>query len=252
MHSTPRRDNPRADVELDELPQMRKSHTTSFLIENDTRLTPKRKLLPRRTPRYLPDFTLNAVAEFDNPELAENPRSTPRHDTRTIKFPGSKEVVIPELAESSFLQDVPAETNQALGEPDRRGSSASDPIHPRSQCGIREPQANGIRLSYDQHDLTDPTPSDPQQDIDSISRQAPGHLQDSYRVKTCHALMGISIVGVVTSLSLALWWSIAHNDPGSGFTIGSYILAAFGVLVAIPAYPHSKVCTCWESRSKGS
>lgn len=248
MHSIPRRDNPRADVELDELPQFRKSHTTSFLIENDTRLAPKRKLLPRRTPRYLPGFTLNAVAELDNPELAGNPRSTPRHDTRTIKFPGSKEVVIPELAESSFLQDVRAETNQALGEPDRRGSSTSDPIHPRSQYGIREPQANGIGLSYDQHDLTDPAPSEAQ-NIESISRQAPGHLQDGYRVKTCHVLMGTSVVGVATSLSLALWWSIVHDDPGSGFTIGSYVLAAFGVLVAIPAYPHSKVCNCWESRS---
>lgn len=211
-------------------------HTTSAEVEGDTCLTPERVSLSRRPPRYLPGFTLNAAEEFDTLELAENPRSTPRnltraikfpifeevdnpelaedprltsrHYTRTIQFPESKEVVIPELAESSFLQDVLAETNQALGESDRRGSSTSDPIHPRSQCGVREPQANGIWLSCDQHDLTHPTPSSAR-NIESISRQAPGHLQDGYRVKTCHVLMGTSVVGVATSLSLALWWSSA-------------------------------------------
>lgn len=114
---------------------------------------------------------------------------------------------------------------------------------------IIEPDAEGSQLLGDQRGLAAPTLSFPR-DTEGLAWQPPSHPRNTYRVTVCHALIGTSIVGIATSLSLALWWSLAHGDPGSGFTLGSYVLAAFGVLVAIPGYPHSKACRCWVKRSQ--
>lgn len=132
---------------------------------------------------------------------------------------------------------------QAICEPDQSDPSTSDHIaeqptdenqQPDDQCALAY-----LEPSYDQ-------------DIESLLQQTPAHSRNARRVTVCHALMGISVLGVATSLSLALWWSFAHGDPGSGFTIGSYVLAVSGVLVGIPGYRHSKNCQCWKSKPKGA
>ena len=88
-------------------------------------------------------------------------------------------------------------------------------------------------------------------DIENQSLGAFSHWRSGTRVTMCHALIATSVVGIATSLSLSLWWSFAHGDPGSGFTMGSYVLAVFGVLVAIPGDRHSKVCRCWDTEVSG-
>lgn len=113
--------------------------------------------------------------------------------------------------------------------------------------GTIEPDIDDNQPSDDQRGLPNLTTSC-LQDIESLAWHAPIHSRNAYRVTVCHAFIGTSVVGIATSLSLALWWSLAHGDPGSGFTIGSYVLAAFGAMVAIPWYPHSKVCRCWERK----
>lgn len=105
-----------------------------------------------------------------------------------------------------------------------------------------------LPLLDDHRGLTTSTLSFPQE-IESLAWQDPNHSRNRYRITVCHALIGTSIAGIATSLSLALWWSLAHSDPGSGFTLGSYVLTAFGVMVGIPGYSHSKVCKCWERES---
>lgn len=165
-----------------------------------------------------------------------------REDVAKAKQRAVEGIGNPESAQSDSVEGIRTGTAQACGGSSRPGPSTFD--------HIAEPQADGSQLLNDQRGLATPTLSCPQ-DIESISWQDPGHLTHAYRLTVCHALMGTSVVGVATSLSLALWWSIAHGDPGSGFTIGSYVLAVFGVLVAIPGYQHSKVCKCWESKSKG-
>lgn len=121
------------------------------------------------------------------------------------------------------------------GGPERLGANTSD--------RTMEPDIDDIQPLGDQRGLPNLTTSC-LQDIESLAWQAPIHSRNTYRVTVCHALIGTSVVGIATSLSLALWWSLAHGDPGSGFTIGSYVLAAFGAMVAIPWYPHSKACRC--------
>ena len=61
----------------------------------------------------------------------------------------------------------------------------------------------------------------------------------------CYILILAAFIGFSVSLVLALWYSIIHEDVSGGFTIGSYVIAAAGFLVAIPGYRHSFSCRCW-------
>ena len=64
--------------------------------------------------------------------------------------------------------------------------------------------------------------------------------------RTCVILMIVSAIAVLTSLSLALWWTLTHNDVSGGFTMGGYIVGV-GCLVLYPIqYQHSKNCQCWH------
>lgn len=148
----------------------------------------------------------------------------------------------PKHRSSNIVQDGD-NIYQAICEPDQFDPSTSDHIAERPTDGNQQPD--------DQFALVNSGPSY-DQDVESLLQQTTGHLRNAHRVTVCHALIGTSILGVATSLSLALWWSFAHGDPGSGFTIGSYVLAVFGVLVGIPGYRHSKICQCWESKPKGA
>lgn len=133
--------------------------------------------------------------------------------------------------------------NQATSEPDQSDTSISDHTAERLTDGNQQPDDQCALVNSE---------SSYYQDIEGLSREALNHPYTACRITVCYALIGVSIVGVAMSLSLALWWSIAHGDPGSGFTIGSYILAAFGVLLGIPGYRHSKTCQCWDGKPKGA
>lgn len=150
--------------------------------------------------------------------------------------------VPPKLRYFSHVRDEDS-IYKAICEPDQFDPSTSDQIAERPRDGNQQPDdQSALENSGPSHDL----------DIESLYHQTPGLSRNTHHVTVCHALIGTSILGVATSLSLALWWSFAHGDPGSGFTIGSYVLAVFGVLVGIPGYRHSKNCQCWESKPKGA
>lgn len=77
----------------------------------------------------------------------------------------------------------------------------------------------------------------------------PGMQLQLDRVKpfrTCIVLMCIAAFTVTSSLAVALWWSVSHDDPQSGFTIAGYIVAAGGIIMYPIQSQHSKHCTCWK------
>lgn len=53
-------------------------------------------------------------------------------------------------------------------------------------------------------------------------------------IPTCYVLVIAVVIGLGISLALSLWYSIIHEDVSGGFTIGSYVIAAVGFLIAIP------------------
>lgn len=174
-----------------------------------------------------------------------SPRSGDRPDQQEIGIMGflnsQSQRAIRALGYGSSHARDQDKAHQTLGGPNRPGPDTFD--------RTIEPDVDAHQLLDGQRGLTTSILSCAR-DIESLATQSPTHPRNAYRVTVCHALIGTSIIGIATSLSLALWWSIAHGDPGSGFTIGSYVLAIFGVLVAIPGYPHSKACRCWDRKSK--
>lgn len=71
-----------------------------------------------------------------------------------------------------------------------------------------------------------------------------GSAKHSWR--TCVILMILCGATVLASLSLALWWSMAHDDVSGGFTMAGYIVTASGILLYPIQYRHSKNCECWN------
>ena len=62
----------------------------------------------------------------------------------------------------------------------------------------------------------------------------------------CVILIVLCATTVLTSLSLALWWSMMHRDVSGGFTMGGYIVAVGGVILYPIQARHSKTCQCWR------
>lgn len=139
----------------------------------------------------------------------------------TTRLPRNEPLgVVGALEDPSRTAEGQDDTNQVLSEQDHVFGGT---FH------LTELPTDGNQHLDDQHRLAAANLSLPQ-DCESPTRQTPSDSANTYRIKTCHAMIGTSTVGVGTSLSVALWWSFARSDPGSGFTIGSYVLAVFGVM----------------------
>ncbi|KAH6682864.1 hypothetical protein B0J14DRAFT_556139 [Halenospora varia] len=61
----------------------------------------------------------------------------------------------------------------------------------------------------------------------------------------CYTLILIDALAILSSLTLALWWSITRNDVSGGFTMAAYIVAVFGVPLGCLQIMHNKRCRCW-------
>lgn len=61
----------------------------------------------------------------------------------------------------------------------------------------------------------------------------------------CFTLATVVLLIFSISLTLALWWSIAHHDCSGGFTMGAYIIATAGLPIGVFGYRHSHNCRCW-------
>ncbi|KAI0012543.1 hypothetical protein F4779DRAFT_39976 [Xylariaceae sp. FL0662B] len=82
------------------------------------------------------------------------------------------------------------------------------------------------------------------------------HSQDSdnppiigYEVQwqtyTCFYLLAASVILLISSLGISLWWSIDHGDVSGGFGIGSYTVGISGLIIALASYTHRSHCRCW-------
>jgi hypothetical protein len=73
--------------------------------------------------------------------------------------------------------------------------------------------------------------------LHTINRQIKGH------VSKVPIAVAIYIAATISSLALALWWTIAHDDVSGGFTMGAYV---WGVVIFPTGYWH------WRGKSKVS
>jgi hypothetical protein len=49
----------------------------------------------------------------------------------------------------------------------------------------------------------------------------------------------------LSSFTMSLWWTLAHNDISGGFTLGAWFIAAATFPIGLISYQHSLKCKCW-------
>ena len=64
--------------------------------------------------------------------------------------------------------------------------------------------------------------------------------------RPCTLLLSTATFIICLSLGVALWWGLEQHDLPGGFTIGSYVLGAGVVPVALGGGIHATSCRCWK------
>lgn len=89
--------------------------------------------------------------------------------------------------------------------------------------------------------------------ISNVSSAAPRSrtLTWSRPVRACFILISLGFVIIAGSLAVGLYYTIAEDRVGDGFTTSSYILAVGTLVLAAPMAKHYPQCRCWDSGNYG-
>jgi hypothetical protein len=68
--------------------------------------------------------------------------------------------------------------------------------------------------------------------------------------RTCLIMIYLAAITIISSLVIALWWSITRKDPSGGFTMAGYIIAVGGIVMFPIQSHHSKSCRCWRRHAR--
>jgi hypothetical protein len=110
---------------------------------------------------------------------------------------------------------------------------------PSSQVGIAS-TTNG----YQPHHLED-LPSSSNELAPSARRATiAGILQ---RIRPCYLLVALGFLVIGGSLAVGLYYSIAKDRMGDGFTTAGWMIAVGTLILAAPMAKHYPHCKCWET-----
>lgn len=79
----------------------------------------------------------------------------------------------------------------------------------------------------------------------------PKHLAWSRPVRACLIIIALGFLVIGGSLAVGLYFTIAEDRVGDGFTTSSYILAVGTLVLAAPMAKHYPKCRCWNSGGPG-
>jgi hypothetical protein len=71
-------------------------------------------------------------------------------------------------------------------------------------------------------------------------------------VPPCYVLVSLLLIVIGASLAIGLYYSIARDRMGDGFTTAGWMTAAGTLILAAPMARHYPHCKCWESASDGA
>lgn len=72
------------------------------------------------------------------------------------------------------------------------------------------------------------------------------------RIPFCYSLAALAFVFISSSSAVGLYYSIAQNAMGDGFTTAGFILAVGTLIVTPPAAYHYQHGRCWTKDSKSA
>jgi hypothetical protein len=186
-------------------------HSTlaSILADIRARLEPAMYILkPNKT-----DTNIATTSGFDKGKRNRFRRSL-KHSTRYASIPAIDPVKTLPCAEEGELADAARETD-------------SKPHREHHEPKPYTPRTGGQQLAYD-----------------STATLRTAFWQ---RVPFCYLLAALGLVFISSSSAVGIYYSIAKNAMGDGFTTAGYMLAVGTLVVTPPAAYHYQHCRCWKS-----
>jgi hypothetical protein len=132
-------------------------------------------------------------------------------------------------------------------------SSALDNGNQRTQ---RRPRRNPLPYAYPAAEVS--TVNYTPHDTDSLppSSASGGHLLSLHgakmlkwlqRIKPCYLMIALLVLAVSSSLAVGMYYSIAQDRMGDGFTTAGWMVAVSTLVLAAPMAMHYQHCRCWGS-----
>jgi hypothetical protein len=118
----------------------------------------------------------------------------------------------------------------------RRGSALiqSADNHPSHASGFSQPPFR-------------PPPTPPLSEP-AVSNRAARQSIQSTAFPTCWIIVPLGVLIIAGSLAVGLYYSIAEDRMGDGFTTAGFIIAVGTLMLAIPITQHYPHCKCWKRK----
>jgi hypothetical protein len=138
------------------------------------------------------------------------------------------------------LDGTPRKFRNRFAYPHVSSSALGETDVPSSQIGI-----SSTASDHHNHRIEDlPSPSD--ELAPSIRRVSlAGILQ---RIRPCFFLVALGFLVIGGSLAVGLYYSIAKDRMGDGFTTAGWMIAVGTLVLAAPMAKHYPHCRCWGTR----
>lgn len=82
----------------------------------------------------------------------------------------------------------------------------------------------------------------------SLSPARSKKLKILQRIKPCYVMVDLGLLSIGGSLAVGLFYSIAQDRMGDGFTTAGWMVAVSTLMLAAPMAKHYPHCRCWDSR----
>lgn len=80
----------------------------------------------------------------------------------------------------------------------------------------------------------------------------PARLPWYRRIPACYLLVAFGVSVIVSSLAVGLYYSIAEDRMGDGFTTAGFMVAVGTLICAAPMARHYPKCRCWDGEEASS
>lgn len=119
--------------------------------------------------------------------------------------------------------------------------------------------AQAQEITFDHYEVNTADGTDPPDrvPIDSAALDATDHTfvpatRARRTIPTCYILAAFGFIIIGSSLAVAIYYTVAKDRMGDGFTAASWMTGAGTLILAAPGAIHYSRCHCWESPSDGT
>lgn len=118
------------------------------------------------------------------------------------------------------------------------------PVH-----GESEQPSSQINIDNAPHDHQTPLPEEmsPAWTVQLASSQEISAANILHRIRPCYFLVALGFLVIGGSLAVGLYYSIAKDRMGDGFTTAGWMTAVGTLILAAPMAKHYPHCKCWKA-----